>query len=54
MLTLVALALPDALATAMQYSTTAPGIIFGFVVPLKGSLITRFVLVAVRAAARIV
>jgi hypothetical protein len=28
-LTLVAVALPEALATAMQYSTVAPGIIFG-------------------------
>src|SRR5687767_12824716 len=51
-LTLVAVALPAAFATATQYSTTAPGIILGLVVPLNGSLITRLVLVAVRAAAR--
>ena len=46
------MALPAALATVMQYSTTAPGIILGLVVPLNGSLITRLVLVAVSAAAR--
>ena len=31
----------------MQYSTTAPGISLGLVVPFSGSLITRLVLVAV-------
>ena len=54
MVTLAAVALPAALATAMQYSTTAPGISLGLVEPLNGSLITRLVLVAVRLAARIV
>ena len=53
-LTLVAVALPEAFATAMQYSTVAPGIIRGFVVPLIGSLMIRLVLVTLRAAARTV
>ena len=37
--------------TATQYSTTAPGIIFGLVVLLNGSLMIRLVLTAVSEAA---
>ena len=45
----VAAALP-LFATAMQYSTTAPGISFGFVVLLNGSEMTRLVLVTASVA----
>ena len=49
MTTDVAATLP-LLATAMQYSTIAPGISFGFVVLLNGSEMTRLVLVTARVA----
>ena len=48
--TLLAVTPPAALATCRQYSITAPGIAFGSVVPLNGSLITVAVLVTVITA----
>jgi hypothetical protein len=52
--TVVAVALPDALLIAMQYWIVAPGIIFGFVEPLIGSLMMRDDLIALSVAAETV
>ncbi len=50
----VAVALPAAFETMMQYSIVAPGIALGLLVPLTGSLISVLVLVTDSAAARTV
>ena len=54
MATLLAGAPAAAFDTTMQYSTVAPGIIFGLVVPLSGSETIRLCLVTVRTGAETV